>query len=68
MAPSYISPCMVFDSCSEVAAAVAKCGRFSNQFSGVRLAGLNGSVEVTVVGVVSVNTISVTGAEICAHK
>ena len=67
MAPSYVFPCTLSDSCPEVAATVAKCGRFSKQFSGVRLAGLNGSTEVTVVGVVNVNIISVTQAETCTH-
>ena len=56
-APSYVF--VVPDSCSELVATVAKCGRFSNQFSGVRLAGLNGSKEVTALGVVIVNSISV---------
>ena len=68
MAPLYACPCAA-DSCSEVAT-VAKCGCFSNQFSGARLVALNGSMEVTIVGVVNVNIISVTGAEaysICTH-
>ena len=61
-APSYV--CVVPDSCSELVATVAKCGLFSNQFSGVRLAGLNGSMEVTAVGVVIVNSISVIEAKV----
>ena len=62
MAPLYACPCAVVDPCSEVAT-VAKCGCFSNQFSGARLAALNGSMEVTVAGVFNVNIISVTDAE-----
>lgn len=67
MEPSYDCPSLL-DSCSEAVATVAKCSRLSNQFSGMRLAGLNGSMEVTVAGVVSVNSISDMGAEdMCTH-